>query len=65
METLHLSRRELATLIDLATELGLTVQEVAELAAKNELQQMCELPTYPGEVVSFEGLKRPREDKEP
>lgn len=62
METLQLSQREIAPLLELARELGLTVDEVAEMAAKEALRQMCELPTYPGEVLSFEGLKRASEE---
>ena len=63
MEILKLSKGEIAPLRRLAKELGMTVDEVAEMAAKEALKQMFELPVYPGEVVRFEGLKRPEEDK--
>jgi len=62
VETLQLSKGEIAPLQKLAEELGMTVDEVAELAAKEALKQMFELPTYTGTVVHFEGLKRPTEE---
>lgn len=62
METTNLSRAEMEALRQLASRLGMTVEEAAQEAFKRGLDQMFRLPVHQAHVVPFEGLKRNRSD---
>lgn len=62
METTNLSRAEMDALRQLADRLGVTVEEAAEAAIRQGLNDMFLLPRTEARVIPFEGLNRPRQD---
>jgi len=55
VETTNLSRAEMEALRQLASRLGMTVEEAAQEAFKRGLEQMFRLPQTEAQVISIRG----------
>lgn len=59
MEIANLSRAEMEALRRLATSLDMTVEDLAQEAFREGLEQRFRLPERQARVIPFKGLSRP------